>query len=74
MLEIANRLQPMAEQLLSIGYDDGGDLQKRCGQVKEQLDGLLNLLENRRQLLHMAVSFFRSAAMVRNRFWRTYFS
>lgn len=54
----------MAEQLISIGYDDGGDLQKRCGQVKDQLDGLLNMLEKRRQLLHMAVSFFRSASTV----------
>lgn len=64
MLIVANRLQPLNEELLKAGYDDGGDLKRRCAQVKSQLDDLLTMLENRKQMLAIALNFFRAAGMV----------
>lgn len=64
MKDKANRLYPMAEQLMSMGYDDGGQLLARCGNVKRRFEDLMHQAELRRQLLLAAVAFFRAAQSV----------
>uniref|UniRef100_A0A915IWM1 Uncharacterized protein n=1 Tax=Romanomermis culicivorax TaxID=13658 RepID=A0A915IWM1_ROMCU len=55
------------EELLQAGYNDGGDLKSRCLKVKNQMRDLVEMLENRRQLLQMALNFFRAADIALNR-------
>lgn len=64
MKDKANRLYPVAEQLTSMGFEDGGQMLQRCGNVRRQFDELLHQAELRRQLLLAAVAFFRSAQAV----------
>lgn len=64
MQDKANRLYPVAEQLVSMGYDDGGQLVQRCSNVKRRFDDLLHQAELRRQLLLATVAFFRAAQSV----------